>query len=96
LLPHDPRSDIVRKHPASRFIFTTDVDGQWEPSDEGETDMTSVVVAEGREIRELTIDDLDQASGGVLPLFLVVALGVGAGLTYAAGLIAGAHALGWD
>jgi hypothetical protein len=58
--------------------------------------MTSVTVADGGEMRELAIDDLDQAGGGVLPLFLVVALGVGAGLTYAAGLIAAAHALGWD
>jgi len=60
LLPRDPRSDIVRKHPASRFIFTTDHGGQWEPNDEGETEMTSAGVSDVHEIRELTIDELDQ------------------------------------
>jgi hypothetical protein len=56
--------------------------------------MTNVAVGDRCEMHELTIDDLDQAGGGVLPLFLVVALGVGAGLTYAAGLIAACPRLG--
>jgi hypothetical protein len=31
LLPEDTRSDIAQKHRASRFTFTTEHHGQWDP-----------------------------------------------------------------
>jgi hypothetical protein len=55
-----------------------------EPSDEGETEMTSmtdVVVTNPSEMCELTIDELDQAGGGIIPL--VVACVVWACVGYA-------------
>jgi hypothetical protein len=39
--------------------------------------MTSTVVSNSSEIRELTIDELDEASGGIIPLVITAAyLGV--------------------
>jgi hypothetical protein len=64
LLAHSD-SDIAQKHPASRFTRTTGRGGQWNLSDEGETNMTSVVVSDAHEIRELTVEELDEAGGGL-------------------------------
>ena len=46
--------------------------------------MTSAVVNNIDEIRELTIDELDRAGGGILPLvpFFLAGLAVGAGIGY--------------
>jgi len=57
--------------------------GPWWPvehSDEGVTEMTSAVVSNIDEIRELTIDELDQAGGGLAPVLLGVAVGFGVGV----------------
>jgi hypothetical protein len=78
LLPAEAHSDIAQKHPASRFILTTGRGGQWEPTDEGETEMTEVAVTNPSEMRELTIDELDAAGGGMLGL-LLFAIGFGIG-----------------
>jgi hypothetical protein len=42
--------------------------------------MTSAVVSNIDEIRELTIDELDQAGGGLAPVLLGVAVGFGVGV----------------
>jgi hypothetical protein len=58
-------------------------------SDEGETEMTDttdVVVTNLGETRELTIDELDQAGGGLVPLVIAVVVwgcvGYGIGKTF--------------
>jgi hypothetical protein len=53
---------------------TTSRGGQWELSNEGETDMTSAVVGNIDEIRELTIDELDEAGGGLSRVVLGLAV----------------------
>jgi hypothetical protein len=68
LLLARPDSDIAQKHPAYIFIVTTGRGGQWELSEEGETDMNSAVVSNTDEIRELTLDELDEAGGGFHPV----------------------------
>jgi hypothetical protein len=67
LLPGEPSGDIAQKHPDSRFTFTIGRGGQWELSDEGETEMTMTNATNVSEMRELTIDELDDASGGERP-----------------------------
>ena len=57
-------SDIAQKHSASRFTLTTGRGGRWKLSEEGVPDMTSAVVSNTDEIRELTLDELDEAGGG--------------------------------
>jgi hypothetical protein len=48
--------------------------------------MTSVVVSKADEIRELTIDELEQAGGGLVPLVIGVVvygcLGYAIGMTF--------------
>jgi hypothetical protein len=84
LLPGHPGGDIAQKHPASKFTITAGRGGPRKPSDEGETDMTSAAVSDGDEICELTIDELDQAGGGMFPPGPTV---VDAGVFHTAGII---------
>jgi hypothetical protein len=39
--------------------------------------MTSAVVSNSDEIRELTIEELDEAGGGMLMLFFAIGFGIG-------------------
>jgi hypothetical protein len=39
--------------------------------------MTSAVVSKSDEIRELTIEELDEAAGGMLGLFFLLGFGIG-------------------
>jgi len=55
-----------------------------EPDDEGETEMTSAVATNADGIRELTVDELDAAGGGLVMLAacFLGGLAVGAALGY--------------
>jgi hypothetical protein len=80
LLPSEGCVDIVQKYRASRFALTTGRGGQWEPSDKGETDMsdmTDVILSNPSEMRELTIDELDTAGGGVLLQLFLIGFAIG-------------------
>jgi hypothetical protein len=57
-----------------------------EPGDKGETELTitHLVVTNPSEIRELTIDELDQAGGGIFPPGPTA---VDAGIFHATGVI---------
>ena len=77
----------MQKHFASRFTITTGRGGQWELSDEGDTDMTGAVVSGASEMRELTLDELEEAGGGLstaakiaITIVLVGAVGFLAGV----------------
>lgn len=76
--------DIAQKHPATKFTCATGRGGQWELSHQGETDMTSAVVTNVDEIPELTVDQLDEAAGGIIPIICV--FGVYACVGFALGM----------
>jgi hypothetical protein len=81
------RRDIAEKHSSARYSITAGHGGARKPSDEGVIDMTSAVVNKNGELHEMTLDELDQAGGGLLPLlalapYFLGGLAVGAGIGY--------------
>jgi len=65
LLDH-PASDIAQQHPDSRSSFTTGRSGPRKPCDEGVA-ISEIVTSDANAIRELTIDELEEAGGGKFP-----------------------------
>jgi len=71
------RREIAEKYLASRFIVPRVVVASGHPGVEGVTDMISAVETNSAEVRELTIDELDEAGGGLLGLMFALAFGIG-------------------
>jgi len=71
------RREIAEKYLASRFIVPRAVVASGHPGVEGAADMISAVETNAGEVCELTIDELDEAGGGLLGLMFALGFGIG-------------------
>jgi uncharacterized protein YjiS (DUF1127 family) len=74
LLLGDAYGDIVQKHRAFRFTFTTDHRGRLGPNDEGETEMAHIAFTYPSKIREQTVEAREKKAHSLRPVARLLGL----------------------